>query len=319
MRYFTRVWHPERYQGHGRKQRYFEGWYYKLVVPDQELAYAFIPGISMDENGEQHAFIQVLDGVKAQSAYHRFPADQFRAAKDKLAVWIGDCYFGNQKMEINLPHLKVKADFIEAKPWPKQLLSPGVMGWYGYIPGMQCYHGLVSLHHELRGQLSRGDKHYDLAGGIGYIEKDWGSSFPKAWVWMQSNHLEHPSPTSLMVSVADIPWLGTSFTGFLSTFFFDGELHTLATWTGAKVDLSIEPARVTVRLRDRHRELTVSGTPAPGGDLLSPLAGAMTGKINESLQAILDVQFNLDGIVRYQGKAHWAGLEVTDNAASMTS
>ncbi|MCK7537696.1 MAG: tocopherol cyclase family protein [Marinilabiliales bacterium] len=30
----------------------------------------------------------------------------------------------------------------------------------------------------------------DFSGGRGYIEKDWGHSFPSAYVWMQSNHFQ---------------------------------------------------------------------------------------------------------------------------------
>lgn len=29
----------------------------------------------------------------------------------------------------------------------------------------------------------------DFSGGRGYIEKDWGQSFPAAWVWLQINYL----------------------------------------------------------------------------------------------------------------------------------
>ena len=56
------LWHPECYHGWGRKKRFFEGWYYKLVSENQEHALAIIPGIAMDENGEKQAFIQLLDG-----------------------------------------------------------------------------------------------------------------------------------------------------------------------------------------------------------------------------------------------------------------
>ncbi len=315
MNYFQRVAYPERFQGWGKQRNYFEGWYYKLVVPGQQLAYAVIPGISLPKDGKAaHAFIQVLDGVKSVSAYHRFSIDAFSAKKDAFAVSIADNHFTDRGVHLNLPGLSADIDFIDAKPWPKKLASPGVMGWYGYIPVMECYHGLVSLHHGLSGHLHdyRGTTKVD--GGTGYIEKDWGRSFPNAWIWTQSNHLASDQPASLMVSVADIPWIGTSFVGFLSTFLFEGELHTMATWTGAKAKVRVAKEEVEVTLRDKRRELIVSGKPAPGGDLASPIAGAMTGKINESLQAELMVTFTLDGTIRYQGPAKWAGLEVTDNA-----
>ena len=50
------------FQGKNKKRRYFEGWYFKVVSPDEQHALAFIPGISMGENGERHSFVQVMDG-----------------------------------------------------------------------------------------------------------------------------------------------------------------------------------------------------------------------------------------------------------------
>ncbi|PHI21690.1 hypothetical protein CEQ90_01425 [Lewinellaceae bacterium SD302] len=307
--------HPTRYQGWGQSRRYFEGWYFKLVDPELDVAYAIIPGVSMGEDGEQHAFIQVLDGVAATSSYHRFAFEEFQAKKDRFAVSIGENHFSADELELNLSDLKMKVTNKVAVPWPSRRAAPGVMGWYGYVPGMQCYHGLVSLHHRLEGWLEdQNGKRAFSKQAVGYIEKDWGKSFPNAWVWLQSNHLNHPAPNSLMVSVADIPWLGTSFVGFLSTFLFDGELHTLATWTGAKAKLHFKANQVTIELSDKKRLLRVTGRPGAGGDLASPIQGAMTGKINESLRAELAVSFRYRGELLYEGEAGWAGLEVTDNA-----
>ena len=59
-------------------KKYFEGWYFKFVLPEQQTALAIIPGISKDEAGKQHAFIQVLDGKNLKASYHKFDAEDFR-------------------------------------------------------------------------------------------------------------------------------------------------------------------------------------------------------------------------------------------------
>lgn len=51
------------YHGWGKSTSYFEGWYIKMIDSTRSHAYAVIPGISLGENGENHAFIQVLDGM----------------------------------------------------------------------------------------------------------------------------------------------------------------------------------------------------------------------------------------------------------------
>lgn len=312
--------HPSRFQGRGRTRNYFEGWYFKIVVPEQQLAYAFIPGISYAADGTGHAFLQVLNGVEATSAYHRYEVTDFQPEADRFAVRLGPHFFSDQQLKIDLPGLQVDLELTDVHPWPKRLLAPGVMGWYGFVPRMQCYHGLVSLHHGLRGTVSVAGNAHQVSGGVGYTEKDWGSGFPNAWIWCQSNHLTGTGePVSLMASVASIPWLGSSFTGFLATFLFEGELHVFTTWAGSQVQtefLASNEVRLTFSALDKM--LIVIGHPAAGGELVSPVTGsAMTGKINESLQAELEVEFWRHEHVVYAGRATWAGLEVSEGAGQV--
>ena len=38
-------------------------------------------------------------------------------------------------------------------PWPVSITSPGIMGWYAWVPKMECYHGVLSLDHRIQGDL----------------------------------------------------------------------------------------------------------------------------------------------------------------------
>jgi hypothetical protein len=67
------------------------------------------------------------------------------------------------------------------------------MGWYSYVPFMECYHGLISIDHKLQGSLQINGQEIDFTEGKGYAEKDWGTSFPEGYVWMQSNHFAEGS------------------------------------------------------------------------------------------------------------------------------
>ena len=62
------------------------------------------------------------------------------------------------------------------------------MGPFSFVPFMECYHGIISMDHSIIGELSIKGKKVDFTSGRGYIEKDWGHSFPIGYVWMQSNH-----------------------------------------------------------------------------------------------------------------------------------
>lgn len=289
-------------------------------MPEQNLAYAFIPGVSYDNDGSGHAFLQVLNGVNTTSVYHRYETDAFRPAKNRFYLELGPHVFAADRITVRLPGLRVDLRLRNLHRWQKRWHAPGIMGWYGFVPRMQCYHGLVSYHHELEGTIALEGTSVPAAGGVGYTEKDWGSGFPDAWVWCQSNHLSGTGrPASLMASVAKIPWLGSSFTGFLATFLYEGEVHLFTTWARSQVQCEFgEQGRVHLVFTAPGRRLTVTGYAVPGGELASPVTGgAMTGKINESLRAELQVELQLAGRVVYQGVASWAGFEVSERAEEL--
>ena len=130
-------------------------------------------------------------------------------------------------------------------PWPVTLRSPGIMDWYAFVPFMECYHGVLSFDHEIRGLLAVDGQAVDFHGGRGYIEKDSGQAFPRAWIWLQTNHFGQPD-ICLTASVARIPWLGTAFRGFIVGFWWNGRLYRFATYTGAQVE-RLEVTRITLR------------------------------------------------------------------------
>ena len=320
MNFFKRLratWYPNEYHGWGRNRRYFEGWYFKVVSPDEQHALAFIPGISMNEKGERHSFIQVMDGKACQAQYHRFSAEDFRPASRRFDVMVGNNTFSGEKISLDLPGLSGEIRFQNPAPWPKMLGAPGIMGWYSFVPFMECFHGVVSLHHTLEGELHFSDPsihrppvRVDFSGGKGYIEKDWGRSFPRAYVWMQTNHFDTHDRASLMASVAHIPWLGSYFIGFISGFWLDGRLFRFATYTGARKFLNISDDRVDLIFKNPRTELRISAKQAPGTALTSPIGGEMTGKIQESLQAEMQVELLENGRRIFEGTGRNAGLEV---------
>jgi len=105
------LFNPERYHGWGKTKRYFEGWYYKVVNKAEDKAFAFIPGISMDENGNQQAFIQILDGKKLTAAYHKFHAQEFQTVADTFEVKLANNVFTAANIRLDLPEIKGEIEF----------------------------------------------------------------------------------------------------------------------------------------------------------------------------------------------------------------
>jgi len=304
---------PAVYHGLNKKPPFFEGWYFKLVSADERHKVAIIPGVILGRDA--HAFIQVLDGVDGTSAYLKFPFQDFRADDRHFAVGIAENRFdGNHlHLAVNDPACQLTGEihFSPLNPWPVTWLSPGIMGWYAWVPRMECYHGVLSFSHSLQGTLTLNGKKMDFSGGRGYIEKDWGQSFPAAWVWFQSNHFAGTN-ACISASVAIIPWIGTAFRGFIAGLWLDGKLYRFATYSGARIEsLQISDDHVDWVLLDRRYRLVMKAERVQGGLLQGPTRLDMGQRVLETLNATVQVRLEtLTGELLFEGVGAHSGLEV---------
>lgn len=308
--------HPEMYHGPVMSPHFFEGWYFKVVDLSGENRYAFIPGVFMGKTPEDsHAFVQMLEGASSRVEYHRYPIEQFWSAEDHFELRIGENHFSMDRIQLNIQNSTQTVlgilKFVSPIQWPVWLTSPGVMGWYTWVPRMECYHGVLGFNHAVHGYITVDEQTHDLNGGRGYIEKDWGKAFPQARVWMQSNHFQQ-SHTCLTASVAIIPWMGSAFAGVIVSFWQDGKLHRFATYANSKIlGLEVDDQHVRWQMRKRSPRLEIVAIQAEGGLLLAPTPEGMGRRIAETLSATIHVRLvHLKfGIVEFDGKGDYAGLE----------
>jgi tocopherol cyclase len=314
-RWLYETLHPEIYHGHERRPPFFEGWYYRLINAAEDRRYAVIPGIFLGANS--HAFIQVLEGHTRRSAYHVFPLEQFQADRQRFEVRIDESIFKRDGLHLALNRpgplgqLHGHLSFQGGQPWPVRWNSPGIMGWYAWIPSMECYHGVLSFDHSLHGTLEVEGQKHSFDGGRGYIEKDWGKAFPAGYIWFQSNHFETPG-VCLTASIAMIPWLGTAFRGFIIGLWLNGNLHRFATYTGARIEhLELQDNRVAWVVSDRHIRLELEAVQTAGGLLYGPTRQDMGKRVDETLDAVIRIRLSeRNGRVLFEGSGRHAGLEI---------
>lgn len=313
-----RIWDPAVYQGGSRHARYFEGWYLKMVDAEGAHPLSLIPGVSYSEDGAtRHAFVQLVRPGGA-SRYFAFPAEAFAFRTDRFGITIGGNAFGSDGLMVDLRDEQggVRGDvrFGAWTPWPVTLLSPGVMGPYRFVPRMECYHGVLSMDHSLRGSLTVDDEGLVFDGGRGYAEKDWGRSFPSSWLWAQSNHFDRPG-VSVSVSIGRVPWMTGTFTGHIAGILLDDALHRFATYTGAKLTcIETRPGSADFVLRDRREELEIHIDGAATAALKAPTLGAMEARADEALGATLHATLRAVRGGRaerlFAGEGRHAGVEI---------
>ncbi|MEO1231400.1 MAG: tocopherol cyclase family protein [Myxococcota bacterium] len=291
MKRFVRgILHPEAFHGEGRPAPFFEGWYYKLVTADGQ-SLALIPGMFRGREADSdHGFLQVVRPGEPWVDYRSYPLDTFKGRDDALAVELGGHRFTSEGLRLEDDGLSGEVRFGSLASWPVTWASPGVMGWYAWVPTMQCYHGIVSLDHTLSGALEVSGERFDFEGGRGYIEKDWGRSFPKRWIWMQSNHFSTPG-VCVTISLANVPWIVGAFPGFLVGVWRDGQLKRFTTYTGAKVtDAGRTEDGVRFSCEDATHRLTVRARGGRAVPLHKPSEASMRGIVHEHLDATLEVR-----------------------------
>ncbi len=322
MSNYSRIWNPAGFQGEGISERYFEGWYFKHVDAAKQSVVAVIPGISYSADGSsRHAFIQIVPS-NGETHYFAFPVDEFSVAPDApFSIRIGANTFSRDGMVLDLHdagrHVTGELHYEPWRPWPVTTFSPGIMGWYRFVPRMETYHGVLSMDHGLSGSLTVDGAHIDFRGGRGYVEKDWGRSFPSSWIWAQSNSFERHG-VSVSVSVAKVPWMTGSFVGNIAGLLLDGELHRFATYTGAKLTaIETGPNEAHITLTDKREELDVHVHGCKALILKAPVLGSMESRAAESLGGTIDVTLRtLRGGragVAFNGSGTCAGIEVMND------
>lgn len=307
----------EYFQGQHRKSRYFEGWYFKCISADRKHAIAIIPGMAVDPRGEKHAFIQVINAVSGKTWYHHFSYADFLCPSDEFDVHIGNNRFSSKGLNLDIDTgegvIKGCLSFRNIHAFPTSWHNPGIMGPFTFLP-MECYHAIIHLYHELQGKIELDGEVLDFDGGVGYIEKDYGRSFPKTYLWLQASHFDS-SNASFVFSRARIPFLGREFPGFFAYFtdFKDIKVR-FATYNYAKLaNWQVDSVKKTCsgELSGPSGILTFAAQMSGGGILRAPVEGLMDREIIESITANVSVRLvNRHGEVLFQGASSEAGMEI---------
>ncbi len=310
------VYRPEVFQGNLSKKNYFEGWYFKHVSKDLEHVYSFIPGVSLTGNNP-HSFIQIINGITGKTDYLTYSLKEFSWDKKSFAVRVGKSVFTGSHIDLNIDkdgiQVKGRLAYRNSVKYPKRLFSPGIMGWYSFIPFMECKHGIVSVNHDIEGEIEINGNSVDFSQGKGYIEKDWGTSFPEAWIWMQANNFADHN-TSFNFSVAKIPWMGKFFVGFIAFLYVNKKFYLFSSYNNSKmISLNHSVDSVDITLENHSSILKIKAVKNTFGELIAPVSGDMSRRIKESVDSeiVLDL-FDRGGNLICHDSSLRAGLEVIE-------
>jgi tocopherol cyclase len=319
MKYSELIRQPLLFQGRNKRKNYFEGWYFKQVDATRQTTLALIPGVSL-EQGNRHAFLQVIYSTTAmthpQTWYVRYPYEAFSFQDHPFVLAIGPNRFSAEGIHLAIEqadlNLKGTVAIASFTPIETSRFSPSIMGPFSFLSFMECYHGVVSMDHVLSGSVLLNQTTIGFDHGRGYLEKDWGKSFPKEYVWLQTNHFATPG-TSLMASVAHIPFLGLAFQGFLVNFVHAGKEYRFATYNRSKLFVKEPLGEHGVRLifKRKGQTLEIEAVASSSVQLAAPKNGVMDHAIKEGLMGEVHVKLTLvNQTLVFDGTGTSAGIEI---------
>ncbi len=291
-----------------------------MVSSDLKHTISLIPGISLNKE-DSHAFIQVIysyinedDSSSLYTDYIRFDINDFSYNKEISLLKIGKSTFSTEKIKLELTSNKTalvgSINLKKLSPIKTNILSPSVMGIFSYIPFMECYHSVVSMNHNLSGTIKLNDKEINFDKGKGYIEKDFGKSFPIKYIWIQSNSFKNKD-TSLMVSIATIPFLKMKFKGLIAILNHNQEEYRFATYNFSKVKkLTINENNVFIILQKGRYKLKIEAKNKETRNLPSPKEGVMNQTIKEGLSGNVNISLYHKNNLIYHDLGQCAGIEI---------
>lgn len=298
------------YHWDGSPRRFFEGWYYRVTLPEHQQTIAFMYSIEDPIGGNPHSggAAQIL-GPNDDYLCRTFPeVDRFWAWPDALGLG----HWGVTELPPDHPAqyldpiaftTKVQQGYQATATWHQgNLHDPGTgktarweyriqpvygwgdptrsqqstAGWFSqfqvFEPGWQILmaHGLATGWIEWNGQR------YSFTDAPAYGEKNWGGAFPKKWFWLNCNAFEDEPDLALTAGggYRDVLWWTES--AAMIGIHHQGKFYEFVPWN-AYVEWEVHPWgywRMTAR-NDRYEVELTGTTTRPGTPLRAPTVNGL--------------------------------------------
>lgn len=305
---------PELFQGEkylNTNRSYFEGWYFKNT--NNEVGISFIPGINID-NKNKKAFIQVI--TNDISYFINYNIDDFIFNNKVFSIQIGNNMFSKESIHIDIQdydqNLKINGDikYLNNQNISTNFFNPNIMGPFSYIPFMECNHAILSMRNNVYGSININNNKINFNNNVGYIEKDWGCSFPSSYIWCQGNSFKK-SNASFMLSIADIPFKAFNFRGIICDLIMDNQEFKFATYNNAKiVKYNVDNNLLDITLKKGSYYLNLKSRYNGGLKLSAPVKGKMEKEILESISSSIVVTLKKDNTIIFFDESTNCGIEV---------
>ena len=332
------------YHWDASSQRFFEGWYDRVTLPDEAQTFAFMYSIEDPIGNQSHSggAAQIL-GPDDQYLWRTFPdVQRFWGAKERLA-------FGHWgKTDLTIPPQELSTTEFEhhvqegyqstatlnqgyirdpgknfycrwcydIKPvygWgDPQQPQQSTAGWLSYLPIFEPGWQILMAHGLATGWIDWNGKRYEFTDAPAYKEKNWGRSFPQRWFWLNCNSFTDEPNLALTAGGGrrEVLWWMESVA--LVCLHYRGKFYEFVPWN-AQVSWQIEPwSKWQMQAVNQDYEITLTGTTdEPGTPLRAPTEQGLIFACRDTMKGQLTLELrDRHGKTLIKADSDLCGLEI---------
>lgn len=335
------------YHWDGTSRRFFEGWYYRVTLPEIGQTFAFMYSMEDPIGGKPDSggAAQVL-GPDDEYLCRTFPdVNKFWASRDVLALG----HWGKTNLKVS-PRYLLPRDFThhiqegyqatatlnqgiitdpatgnycrwqyEIKPvygWGNEnSIQQSTAGWLSFSqifePGWQILmaHGLAT------GWIDWNGKIYEFTNAPAYGEKNWGGAFPQKWFWLNCNCFDNEPDLALTAGGGRRGVLWWMESVAMIGIHYQGQFYEFVPWN-SQVSWQIQPwGKWQMQARNSHYEVELTGTTdLPGTPLRAPTSNGLAICCRDTMQGKLDLTLrkfsSCKTQITFKAQSNLCGLEI---------
>lgn len=286
---------------------FFEGWYFRFV--SENFSAAIILGIAKTAACKE-AFLQVFHTEAATMEKVSFHEAELQYRAEPFELHMGRSVFLRNYLHIEDERLSRSFDFSfqNAVPIRHSVYAPTIMGPFAYLKHMQCNHAVINLGSSAVCYMGDGLQ-VQKRSGTAYQEKDWGTSFPDKYVWVQSNCCKERSAV-LFLSCATIPLGLLHFTGIIMVVKDQNQEYQFASYRGAVLTKALtDEDGYQLCIRQGLYQINCTMRMNMAYVLEAPQQGKMDRTVQECLLGEVDLCISKCGKVIRKLTFHHCGIE----------
>lgn len=267
------------------KQPYFEGYYFKFINKQKEIV-IIIAGISISKS-EKYSFIQVASNYSEKVSFFKFPLSELTAAEDRFEFKIGQNFFSKNRISFDLGDINGEVSLANNVNWKRSFLNPNIMGFLSFIPRVECKHDVITINTDVLGEINLSKQQIQFDEGDGYIEKNWGSSFPNKYMWLHANQFKNKE-LSLQFAIAKPKWLFFRPQVYIG-YVMNGKLIHFATHRLSWAKIQTHKSHTSVKIHKLRRTILIKIKNDSPVNLIGPKKGSLNSSIDEYLKSDIEL------------------------------